>query len=130
MTLLKETIQRITENAKTHCPKMRVVNPFEGVRQGDVYIRQLKELPSGKLTPASTNQLAPGNTKGSRHTADGDVQVLEREGTTVLQGPIIVAKGGWTNGHPEHCNYAFGAGIFEVGYQQDLEQEELSAVRD
>lgn len=126
---VEELVKGINTQAAGHCPENRVVNPGEPPRQGDVYIREIDQIPPG-CKETKDRQLAPGNTKGSRHTAEGNVRLWVREDATPLQGPIIEALEPWRNGHPEHCNYAMPPGIYEVGYQRDLEQEEVRRVQD
>ena len=104
--------------------------PVDAIRQGDIYITRLDELPGG-LKPAKTNQLAPGNTQGSRHVvrADAGVVVYERQGDA-LTGPVISAPEGCHIEHPEHGDIAIKCGgVYGVTYQR-AHAEELRRVAD
>ena len=104
--------------------------PIDAIRQGDIYITRLDELPVG-LKPAKTNQLAPGSTQGSRHVvrADAGVVVYERKGDA-LTGPVISAPEGFRIDHPEHGDIAIECGgVYGVNYQR-AHAEELRRVAD
>ena len=101
--------------------------------QGDVMFWRLGELPSG-CTPYSTvSQLAPGNTKGSRHCIlEADLQHCEfyvLPNANPLQGPIIKAAKPITVEHPEHGNQTLPAGNWLVTYQR-AHANELRRVAD
>jgi hypothetical protein len=108
----------------------------ECARQGDIYVAPLAALPKG-LTPITLaalgerGQLALGTTDGSRHIAVGNgLSLYRRNNATALDGPVIEALEPFTVTHPEHAHMTFAAGLYDVTYQRDCEQEELAAVRD
>ena len=103
------------------------------VRQGDIYITRIQSLPRGAKLVPSKAQLAPGETRGSRHclrSLDG-LQMYQVEHANVLDGPIIVAKQGCAIDHPEHGNIVLNepGGIYAITYQRAF-AEELRAVLD
>ena len=95
-------------------------------RQGDIYIHPVQDThPKGKQT--SNMQLAVGESKGSRHVAEGDVKVYLGttipEGTdrTTFLGPVIeVGKNGATITHPEHAHVQImDPGCYQITHQRD-----------
>ena len=50
--------------------------------------------------------------------------------TDPLLGPVIVADEAFTLTHPEHAHHRLPAGIYQVGYQLDVSEQERRAVRD
>jgi hypothetical protein len=108
------------------------------VRQGDLYFVCLESLPAGTKT---RRQLAPGETQGSRHVADGECAVYQPKepaavarligvacrGAEVPQeliGPIVECHGDTTITHPEHGNRTLPAGtVWAVVYQRAYADE-------
>ena len=106
------------------------------LRQGDVYVMRVKSV---KGAPAPNRQLAPGNSKGSRHIVEGDVQMLTgwdapktlfadaaqvlrvpRERLcSVLAGPAIVSEGAFRVTHPEHADCTLPGGSYITWGQLD-----------
>lgn len=139
---MQTEIKTVTETANQHkTAGVRVVKAMatetqagpqgiDSIRQGDIYITRLDELPQG-LTPATTNQLAPGTTQGSRHVVrhqDG-VTVYSRGGDA-LTGPVIDAPQGCYIEHPEHGHIDIRCGgVYSVTYQRAY-AEELRRVAD
>lgn len=84
--------------------------------QGDVYVHAVpQDHPHG--APILTNQIAFGETQGSRHILEGDVQVFA--GTTrpegvseaIPLGPFfLVGAGGARLTHPEHPHWVLTPG--------------------
>lgn len=110
----------------------------EWSRQGDIYLVKIKEVPAG-CKPSPTRQLAPGTTQGSRHIAEGDCDVLVHPQQGRINwtpcskggnatGPVIVARGFFTNTHPEHAHISLPAGVYQV-YGQ-IDQTTLQRVQD
>lgn len=108
----------------------------ERVRQGDIYlIRVPNDHEHGK--PWGSNQVAVGNTIGSRHVAVGNVDVFAGVPSAIksmfpkwsdeqLQaccGPVVVARGTWDLQHPEHPHHEIGqasttdVATYQVTYQ-------------
>ena len=103
----------------------------EALRQGDIYVTRLRELPAD-LQKYEGNQLAPGNTQGSRHVlvSKADVKLHARKSANALQGPVIEAPTGFEIDHPEHGNLDITqGGIYAVTYQR-AHAEELRRVAD
>lgn len=115
------------------CERFARTMPLEAIaHQGDIYVQRVAEdWPRGK--PISERQLAPGNTKGSRHVvrAGEGVELFESGVTQApLIGPVAVAPGRWHIDHPEHGTWSLPGGTYRVGYQRDFEREEISRVAD
>lgn len=141
-----ETQKQVQQWADTKAqPDLRVITMKEGklchtdlqgtertgnaVHQGDVYLLLLDKLPDN-LTKVTDRQLAPGTTKGSRHVAEGDVEIFVARHRSPLTGPVVRAKDTWFLRHPEHADHQLPAGDYQVIYQQDHAQDEIAAVRD
>lgn len=118
----------------------RIGSPSLGdvVRQGDVYLVNIKDLPKGKAE--KNRQLAPGNTQGSRHIVEGNCQIIKPDGFTspitnervpnVLVGPAFQCMGDCEVTHPEHGNKILPEGTtWQVVYQQAY-AEEIRRVQD
>jgi hypothetical protein len=99
-------------------------------RQGDVYIFRRDKLPRGAKATAVSLQLAPGDTKGSRHCLDSSegVEMYHVNGDA-LQGPFLSLSSTRTITHPEHGHVICPPGVYEVTYQRAY-AEELRRVRD
>jgi hypothetical protein len=99
------------------------INVDQHVRQGDIYIRRIK-LITGKIE-VKTRQLAPGETKGSRHIVADSPHVKLFEGYSgsgivdFMKGPQIEAKESFTITHPEHAHIKLPSGSYQVTYQMD-----------
>jgi hypothetical protein len=114
------------------------------VRQGDLYLVCLESLPAGTKT---RRQLAPGDTQGSRHIAEGECAVYQpKEPAAVAQliatvcrganvpqelvGPLVECHGDTTIAHPEHGHRILPAGsVWAVVYQRAF-AEEVRRVQD
>lgn len=101
---LRDSVEGL-DAAKTE----RIGSPSVGdvVRQGDLYLVNIAEMPKGK--PTKDRQLAEGNTQGSRHIVQGDVEIVIPDQphasiNRVLCGPAIHCKGEVEVTHPEHGN--------------------------
>lgn len=102
------------------------------VRQGDIYLTCLEKMPEGTLT--KERQLAPGNTQGSRHIVNGDVEMVKdvrfRSMNAVLVGPAFRCKSDVEVTHPEHGNKILPEGtIWQVTYQLH-HADEIKRVQD
>lgn len=134
---IEEAIARVTESGQKAASHERVTEIIEAicvpgfhVRQGDVLLTCL--APGTDHGDAiAERQLAPGTTQGSRHVAEGNVDIYARRGTD-LTGPLLkVRDGGCTVTHPEHRHYVLPEGTeWGVTYERDLAQEELTRVMD
>lgn len=112
---------------------VEVMSPGDNVRQGDIYITFLDREPR-VIGPHESRQLAEGNTQGSRHTVEGDCEVLQVDGAEALEilhrlvpdsrnfeqfvGPMIRAPKGCEVPHPEHAHYSLPPGSHLVTIQR------------
>lgn len=97
-------------------------------RQGDVYITLLDVVPAGcKIDGAPSQQLAPGNTQGSRHCLKnmrrGTVNVYRLPNPTVYDGPILELLKPNVVTHPEHGDWSLPAGVYAISYQRTEDSE-------
>lgn len=145
---LAEAAAASPKDVRNHA-KMKV---GEVAMQGDVYITKIKSVPEAWSTETTheSRQVALGTTEGSRHCAEGDVQVLwpaSREaaleaidklipgftdklgaGASPCIGPVVVAKDSWCLSHPEHAHHELPAGTYLVTYQ--LDRQTMRQVKD
>lgn len=117
---------------------IETVSAGDVVRQGDVYVIALDSIPA-MASAYPGRQLAPGNTQGSRHTAQGECElftpveqltlgILGRlipasKGQQHFLGPVVKAAAPWTIAHPEHGDRTLPAGTYLVTYQRAWAQE-------
>jgi len=105
----------------------------EYVRQGDVYITLIEKIDKDMVKePHPEKQVAPGNTKGSRHILDSleGVTVYKKSNATVLDGPVLFLEADRVLTHPEHGDFKLNAGcIYGITYQR-MFAEELKRVLD
>lgn len=110
--------------------------PGDGVYQGDVLLALIDEIPSGFVEvdlPADGDaQLAPGNTKGSRHCIDdlttcvvylppGFSRDSSYEG---YLGPVLVCHAETRITHPEHGDVIIPSDrIIQCAYQRIYDDE-------
>lgn len=135
MLTAKEAVSRVRDGAK-HAAHDGVRSPNlsvgDHVRQGDLYIWALEEIPSGAVPMGAVHlQLAPGTSQGSRHaldSADG-VSMFSLRTPNALQGPMFMLDQPRTITHPEHGHITLPPGCYGVTYQRAY-ADELRAVRD
>ena len=136
MKTATEAMETIRESAKTNansevrdCTAM--VPGDEPVRQGDVNIFCIPKVPEiARRAKNPSAQVAPGNTRGSRHRIReiDKVTLYEIDLANPLQGPIIEAPNGFHLDHgdgaaDDHATCRFGPGVYMVGYQRDYAQD-------
>lgn len=111
------------------------------VRQGDIYITRIGELPKTR-TKIDRRQLTPGETQGSRHTVEGPATIYEAdpdqtialiekamgaksELAAPLIGPVFETTGVVEIAHPEHGNRILPSepGCYAVTYQRAFADE-------
>lgn len=132
MTNVQELIEKIESEAKLSPRELRFVRTLpkdRHVRQGDIFLWRIKEVPKG-CTPRAEHQLALGTTQGSRHVIGPkaklyDLPVSKRHS---LLGPVIVLNEREEGTHPEHAHFSIPSCIVQVGYQ--LDPRTRAAVRD
>lgn len=96
-------------------------------RQGDMYITLIENLPKGVIASKNpSNQIAIGDTQGSRHCIDelNNVKVYHKNSPGMLEGPIILVKSPIVITHPEHGHVNLPCGTYEITYQKNLDNEE------
>jgi hypothetical protein len=131
-----EVINNVSNQAKPRQQK-RVVSHIpigKGVRQGDIYVINVKTLSKidlfkktisvdmSKYTTIAKKenayQLVPGSTLGSRHFATGNVTLkLNPTNDSSLVGPLIESDTSFTITHPEHAHVQLPSGTYLVCYQ-------------
>jgi hypothetical protein len=134
-TKLKDAYQKIEQYAANPLGEMRVIDDKDflvgkHVRQGDLYIIRMdpSTFDKTKYKVTQNRQLAPGSTKGSRHTVTDAVTVYapvkeqevlrQNDGFTML-GPVVESKERFSVDHPEHAAMSCPAGTYQISYQID-----------
>lgn len=102
--------------------------------QGDVNFVFLPKIPSNAIPAKPVTQLAPGNTRGSRHCIKSEhvnhVQFFRLPNPNPLQGLILVFDAETEIEHPEHGNHIYPAGtIVAVTFQRKY-ADELRRIED
>lgn len=139
-------VKRSAEKMNAAAPaKVGTASIGDVVRQGDLYLVCIEELPAdGKR---AQRQLAPGNTQGSRHVAEGECAVYQPKSPSAvarliaticrgaevpeqLIGPLVECVGDTTITHPEHGHRTLPAGsVWAVVFQRAY-AEEIRRVQD
>lgn len=122
-TKIIDAIVQHAESIKCDLPQQFPVaaSPGDTFRQGDLYITLLDDLPEHCVyAPQQDLQLAPGQTKGSRHILDHHkgVAIYFRARSTPLDGPILHLTEQRTVTHPEHGHVILPPGIYAITYQR------------
>jgi hypothetical protein len=139
-------VKKSAEKMNASAPaKVGTASIGDVVRQGDLYLVCIEELPAdGRRAP---RQLAPGNTQGSRHCAEGECSVYMPKspaavakliGTAChgaevpeqLVGPLVECIGETTITHPEHGHRMLPAGSVWVVVFQRAYADEVRRVQD
>ena len=97
----------------------------EQYRQGDILIEQVSEIPS-RTTRRPDLVLAQGEATGHCHTAEGDVELYEREEVLYLR----VGPQGATVTHQEHAQIPLAPGCYSVTRQREYTPEAIRYVQD
>lgn len=152
MEILKEAEKSAVSNQEVRDMTKNCLN-LKGGRQGDVYIvrcdtdsdiRTLEKIIAKNKNPhwqnfsfgdkfekRKTNQLADGSSKGSRHCAEGKIDILFSKNGHPCAGGLITAHKEWELTHPEHAHFKFAAGQFVFFFQLDSRKEgEVRRVQD
>jgi hypothetical protein len=144
-SVLKAIKTHANKNTKKGTRKVATWPIGKVERQGDVYLIRLAKQEF--KTPAKTQQLAPGESKGSRHIVVGGKTFLgwpvpetlfleesKKLGVSrerlckELVGPAVVAAKRWKLKHPEHDDFDNPAGVY--GTWGQLDTKTLKRVRD
>lgn len=142
-----QDIQAFEEKAKTYAKKATVTYGAMAIgdwhAQGDVMIERIKELPekSEKMqlkNDDTARQLAPGDTRGSRHMIKesdfSKVELYKVAESDDLTGPVMFIKEGPVEvEHPDHGHVVLKTpGYYQIRYQRlyNAADEALRRVRD
>lgn len=121
-TRIKEVAEKIKSDHQQRFPDAASVGDYW--RQGDVYITRLANVPSGFKEAKVDLQLAPGDTKGSRHMLSHDrVSMFVNKDADALTGPVIKSGDGVVVEHPEHGNVELPPGTYGITYQRAFAEE-------
>lgn len=98
----------------------------DGVRQGDIYITLIGEIPGGaSVVKKRQSQLAPGDTQGSRHCLSNvrNVRMYSLPNATPYDGPVLEVRKEVTVTHPEHGDWILPRGVYAISYQRTQDSE-------
>lgn len=126
-----ETFKKIEEKAVISKPFTRHISEMNignVIRQGDIYVEKVDDN-HHHASDKAMRQLAIGNTQGSRHIADGDVEIFSPSEKSPLVGPVVKAQSRWILTHPEHGHFSLPAGCYQVRYQRDYASERAEEIR-
>lgn len=121
---LRKAAETVTETKHVKLPEMK---PGQMFAQGDVGILRIVQLPerNRKIDRPVNGQVAPGNTKGSRHCVDEcDAQFYRFQGDP-LSDLCIEAREVWTLRHPEHGHVTLEPGLYQFVHQQNERRERV-----
>lgn len=122
-------IEKFSEaQSTTVLRKLPVMKIGQAARQGDVYFKRIKSVPSG-FNEAHFNgdvQLVDGDTQGSRHIliTNEKMKLYSPTAKSELVGPVIESTTDFLVTHPEHAHFQFQPGIYEVTFQRDWAEHE------
>lgn len=126
---VKSRAEEICNSQQQRFPDAASVGDFW--RQGDVYVTKLEKCSSSRKMDGVVLQVAPGNTKGSRHVLDSaeGVEMFQPYDSSVLTGPQIRLTEERILTHPEHGDLVLPPGCYQITYQRAF-ADELKRVRD
>lgn len=135
LAAVRESAEKIKNNEPQRFPE--AASHLDYFRQGDLYVTWLDpELFNieEELEPADGPielQLAPGDTKGSRHILDSaeGVTIYKRKNSDALSGPVMRTTCERTITHPEHGHLICPPGLYSITYQRAF-ADELRRVND
>jgi hypothetical protein len=121
-TVIQEVVDVAKKIAKRETQRFpEAASPGDCIRQGDVYVMLLDELPSDSVEQSKWDtQLAPGTTHGSRHILDSKrgVSCYALPEATEFDGPVLLLKEERVLTHPEHGDWILSPGIYAISYQR------------
>jgi hypothetical protein len=136
MVSVVENIKSIVEESlKLNHDTMRHITEMkigQVIRQGDVYVKKVKEIPSEYSIATMEMQIARGETKGSRHSLQDSysLRIFKKFSPGPLDGPAFTSTEEILLTHPEHPDFKLPCGNYVSYYQQDFAQAEIRAVKD
>lgn len=111
------------EKADNASPKMHdIFDVGDRAAQGDILIARIPNVPKDAKPIPMNPQLAPGDTKGSRHILrdPSTVRMYAMPGTDPLIGPVVeFTAANWID-HPEHAAQGFPAGCYAITFQRTI----------
>jgi hypothetical protein len=122
--VIQQIIRHGQENANDSAARPVLIDNDRFSAQGDINIWKVESLSDlGDISETSpVYQLAPGNTRGSRHCLDSEsvqnAKFYVRSNANPLQGPIWVNEVETLVTHPEHGDQLLDPGIYFVTYQR------------
>lgn len=121
----EELAEALTPEAADDTRRVHRIEPGQGVRQGDVYLRCVEQVKRGAerfmtVGPGAKGKLGQRDAAGDRHTvtSTGQVEFYARKSRSPLVGPVLVATKRMLVSHPEHADIELPAGTYEVSYQR------------
>lgn len=134
-----QALERISRSLEGVQKKMHYISeaasPNDYYPQGDLNIVVLEGVPKGAipidLSDVTSFQLAPGTSKGSRHTLDDvpNIRAYTIPDANNLQGPVIEILKKQPINHPEHGPVMCPPMVYGVYYQRKAGKE-IERVRD
>ena len=133
-----KVIQRVQQEAKLRAKRATerygTLSIGDWHAQGDVMFKRIEKVPEGsELVKNPKSQLAPGNTRGSRHIVMDEHMAHLKFYTipkkTPLDGPVVEADAQWEVTHPDHGHVIMPKGIYQIRYQRQYAKV-LKRVRD
>jgi hypothetical protein len=119
---LEEIQSEAQRRAKRETQAYGTLAPGDWHAQGDVMFLKLGSLPPDAEPCKARAQLAPGNTRGSRHIivpADlAKVAFHKAKDADALTGPILDVKEKVEVTHPDHGHVVLPPGTYQVRYQR------------
>jgi hypothetical protein len=133
-----QVFEQLQQHAIAHSNDEAIVIPplvpGQWVAQGDVNFIALPQVPEDAVKAEPVSQLAPGNSRGSRHCiAIADmpkVKFWKLPYPNEIQGLILEFVGDVRVEHPEHGDQCWSAGAIVLVSFQRKHAEELRRVED
>lgn len=136
-TMVMKAIERVRKSVTDPKPetiRLTAANSVgEWVRQGDVYLRIVDKIPEGAREIQDFNgQLAPGDTRGSRHCVDPKkVKAFALPNARIEDGSILQVLDNDEVTHPDHGHVALEKGLcIAVSFQVNEFQKQKQRVKD
>jgi hypothetical protein len=129
-----EIVQHAGKHSDGTTKHVPVLKLGEWVAQGDVNFVALSKVPDRARPTAPVSQLAPGNTRGSRHCIKredlGKVEFFALPYPNPLQGVILKINAPIIVEHPEHGDHVWYKGAIVLVTFQRKYAEELRRIED
>ena len=121
---IQESADKIKDNKNRKFPEAASIG--DSFRQGDIYITLVNDPNDSIKQKNPSNQIATGDTQGSRHCIDNlnNVDVYQKKNPGMLDGPVLLVKYPVIITHPEHGHVELPIGCYDITYQKNLDSEE------